>query len=170
MNRRNFLQLAAASGLASYGLPAIAAPLSRRVLVNIALTGGPDFRHLLPPAPDTNPQSWAYQYWQARAASHGIPAGSNQAVAARFAAAYVTANANGTQFGILKKCGWLKTMWDAGKVAIIHNVLGASSRDHAHAQLVMNHGDRNTLPTQFGKPGWGAAWSPAWAAARVSSR
>lgn len=157
MNRRDFLRFAAATGALTWlDAPAWAAPLSRRVLVDITLPGGPDLRHLFPPAPDSSPASYAYQYWQARASSHGIAAGSQQAVVDRFATAYdAAATTAGTQFGILKQCGWLKSMWSAGKVAVLHNVLGATSRDHSHAQLVLDHGDRSTLPNQLGKAGWG---------------
>jgi len=76
IDRRLFLQSALASGLVYGGasLPglssvanAAATPLNRRILGNMFLDGGPDFRHLIVPAPDPAPDSFGNKYWRYRA-------------------------------------------------------------------------------------------------------
>jgi uncharacterized protein (DUF1501 family) len=59
-----------------------------------------------------------------------------------------------TEFGILKTCAWLKTMWDAGHVAFVANVFGSKSRDHDHATHVMDLGDTTASKVKEGS-GWG---------------
>lgn len=169
MNRRNFLK-AAGSSLILPMLPgfmsvAQAAPLtlSQRMLAYIGLYGGPDLRHLCPPVitGTTDTQSYAFQFWKARAKSFGIAAASQnlQGYVTYFNANYVAVNLPGTTtpagFGIFKDATWLISMWDAGHVAFICNAIGATSRDHAHAQLVLDHGDLTSTATDRLKPGWG---------------
>tara|TARA_B100000745_G_scaffold300504_1_gene254797 strand:+ start:3922 stop:5316 length:1395 start_codon:yes stop_codon:yes gene_type:complete len=161
MKRRDFLRNATAStaAVASAGwlTPLQAAPAPEALqttLINMTLAGGPDFRHLLPPAMSSDPQSFGYQHWMARASSHGIAA-TEEAAQARWANSYTPVSHNGTQFGILNSCGWLKSMWDAGNVAIVNNVYGTNSRNHEHALLVWEHGDALTEPNHATKPGWG---------------
>ena len=164
MNRRNFLKAAMASGAlySAGGLPILGrevfadgfANVSQRVLVNLMLGGGPDFRHLLPPAFDVDPTSYGYRYWEAKAGAHSIePVAS--AYQARWDNDYFHINDGDTTFGILKSCGWLKSMWDAGNVAFIHNAIGSPSRDHVHSQLVMEQGDTRTGRNDYDKSGWG---------------
>lgn len=171
MNRRSFLKAAGSTLLLPVlpgGIPlAMAAgtpaPLSQRVLAYVGLYGGPDLRHLCPPVitNSTDTQSFAYQFWDARASSFGIPANQRNLAGyvAHFNTNYTTVNQPGTStpagFGILKKAGWLISMWNAGHVALICNAIGADSRDHAHAQLVLDHGDRTSLASDRLKPGWG---------------
>lgn len=169
MNRRMFLK-AAGSTLLLPALPggislAHAAPVSltQRVLAYIGLYGGPDFRHLCPPVitPATDVQSFAFQFWQARAASFGIPPQSRNLAGyvSHFNTHYIVANRPGTStpagFGLLRQAEWLIAMWNAGHVAMICNAIGAESRDHAHAQLVLDHGDLSSQAQDRLKPGWG---------------
>lgn len=164
MKRREFIKAALATG-ALYtggGLPGLGRvaqangfpALANRVLVNIMLSGGPDFRHLLPPPFDSNPDSYGYQYWQARAGAHAIDQASS-AYQARWANDYFHVGDGMTEFGILRKCGWLKRMWDAGNVAIVSNAFGGSSRNHAHCQLIMEQGNLTSAPNDTQRPGWG---------------
>lgn len=160
-DRRDFLKsgLALAGGLALPWLssPALAgAGLNQRLLANLFLGGGPDIRHLLPPAFDSNPDSYGYTFWQQRWSSCG-GGGDFSASAAQqfFSNTYDLLNQGNVGFGIHKRCGWLKAMWQQGKVAVLCNVLGATSRDHDHAAHVYEHGDRSTTALQTGKPGWG---------------
>lgn len=170
MNRRDFLKASLASGAlySAGGLPLFGgtahasgfAPLNHRVLVNVMLEGGPDMRHLLPPAFDPNPLSYGYRYWQAKAPAHSI----GDTVAAweqRWQNDYFDVSDGETQFGILKSCGWLKRMWDAGNVAIICNAVGARTRDHYHCQLVLDQGNMTSDPNDFDRPGWGGRLSAA---------
>lgn len=171
MNRRNFLK-AAGSSLILPMLPGVMSlaqaagvplTLTQRVLAYVGLYGGPDLRHLCPPVitQATDTQSYAYEFWKARARSFGI-ATANQNLkgfADHFAANYLTVNLPGTStpagFGIFKKADWLIEMWNAGHVAFVCNAIGAVSRDHAHAQLVLDHGDLTSTAADRLKPGWG---------------
>jgi uncharacterized protein (DUF1501 family) len=130
------------------------AVLSQRVLANIMLKGGPDFRHLLAPPFEANSSSYGYRHWQAKAAAHAI-ADSSSAWADRWNNDYYPVTDGQTTFGILKRCGWLKSMWDQGKVAVVCNASGGTSRNHAHCELVMEYGDLSTQPNELGRSGWG---------------
>lgn len=170
MKRREFLRAAVAGG-ALYsvgGLPVFSrtasasgfAAVQDPVLVNVMLAGGPDFRHLMPPAFDTNPFSYGYRYWEARAAAHGI-ADSVSAFEDRWRNDYFHVGNDSTEFGILKSCGWLNRMWGAGNVAIVPNVFGADSRNHAHCQLVLDQGDLTSGRNDGDKSGWGGRFAAA---------
>ncbi|HSC79950.1 MAG TPA: DUF1501 domain-containing protein [Chitinolyticbacter sp.] len=174
MQRRDFLRLSLlAGGACSFpGLipeAAAAVSLNRRSVLSITLAGGPDFRHLFPPAIAANEaaDSYAFRWWAARAASQGIEAAqrNRDGYFQRYSSAYTSLNRPGTAtpagLGILASCGWLKERWDAGELAIVHNVVGAVSRDHAHSLLVMDHGDRSSGPIDNHKPGWGGRLAAA---------
>lgn len=174
MQRRDFLRFGLlAGGLSAFpGLvpsASAAVTLARRSVLSITLAGGPDFRHLFPPAIAANEasDSYAFRWWAARAASQGIDAAqrNRDGYYQRYSNAYQPLNRPGTAtpagFGILASCGWLKQRWDAGELAIVHNVVGAISRDHAHSLLVMDHGDRSSGPIDNHKPGWGGRLAAA---------
>jgi uncharacterized protein (DUF1501 family) len=164
MQRRDFLR-SALVGSVLYGAGAMprlgsvaeaaAFPgLGRRLLVNVQLEGGPDFRYLFPPAFDSDPLSFGYRYWQAMAGAHAI-GDSAAEFEARWNEAYTPVDFGGTSFGILDSCAWLRRMWDRGKVAVICNVLGATSRNHAHGLVILEHGDRGLGPNDQEGSGWG---------------
>lgn len=163
MNRRDFLRNALASGAiySAGGLPLLSesaeagfAAVRHRVLAGVTLAGGPDFRHLLPPAFSTNTSSYGNRFWRARAGSFGL-GNSSQAMAKHWNSAFYHRGSGGQSFGILKKAVWLKDMWDAGNVAIVNNVIGSESRDHSHGLLVMDQGIRSSGPNDFNRSGWG---------------
>ena len=164
MRRRDFIKSALATGAlyTSGGLPVLGRvahasgmpALGNRVLVNIMLSGGPDFRHLFPPPFDSKPDSYGFRYWEARAAAHSIDQTSS-AYQSRWTNDYFHVSDGPTEFGILAKCGWLKRMWDAGHVAIVSNAVGGTDRNHSHCQLIMNQGNLSTGPNDFGRSGWG---------------
>ncbi|MFC1772746.1 DUF1501 domain-containing protein [Pseudomonadota bacterium] len=169
MNRRDFLKTSLASSLLASsgeilnlgrnvvhadGFAAVAHP----ILVNVTLVGAPDYRHLLPPPFDPDPSSYGFRYWEARAASHAIEQSAN-AYEARWNDDYFPAADGSTQFGILRSCGWLARMWDAGNVAVICNAVGATTRDHAHCQLVMDQGNLTSGPNDQNRSGWGGRLS-----------
>jgi hypothetical protein len=128
--------------------------LGNRVLVNIMLSGAPDFRHLFTPPFDSNPDSYGYRYWEARAAAHAIDQ-TNSAYQSRWANDYFHVGDGSTEFGILKNSGWLKRMWDAGHVAVVSNAVGGTDRNHSHCQLIMNQGNLSTGANDFERSGWG---------------
>jgi uncharacterized protein (DUF1501 family) len=165
MDRRDFLKTMLATGAlySTGGLPILGASmasaatfptLGSRVLVDVMLAGGPDMRHLFPPPFDPNPSSYGYQFWNAKAHAHAI-ADTSSAWQSRWENDYFQVGDGNTTFGILKTCAWLKAMWDAGKVAIICNVVGATTRDHAHCQMVMDQGNLTSGRNDFNRSGWG---------------
>lgn len=164
MRRRDFIKSALATGAlyTSGGLPVLGRvvqasgipALGSRVLVNIGLWGGPDFRHLFTPPYDANPGSYGYHYWRVRAGVHSIGQ-SSSAYQSRWTNDYFHVSDGPTEFGILARCGWLKRMWDAGNIAIVSNVVGGTDRNHSHCQLIMNQGNLSTGPNDFGRSGWG---------------
>jgi len=164
MKRRDFLKAALATGAlyGAGGLPVLGQvahasgipALGNRVLVNIMLSGAPDFRHLFTPPFDPVPGSYGYEYWAARAGSHSIDQ-SATAYESRWNNDYMHTLDGSTEFGILGKCGWLKRMWDAGNVAIISNAVGGTTRNHPHCTLIMEQGNLSSGSNDFDRSGWG---------------
>lgn len=170
MRRRDLLRLGLSAG-AMYGagtLPRIGSvahgmgfvAMNQRVLVNLMLPGGPDFRQLLPPAFDPRPDSVGYRFWQAKAAAHNLGDSVTQ-WQARWHNDYFDVSDGTTNFGIRNSCGWLKSMWDAGNLAVVNNVFGASTRDHVHCMRVMDQGDRFARPNDPLGSGWGGRLAAA---------
>jgi len=180
MNRRDFLKTLSAGGLllgsglspwlsrvaqaATVTLPAGFPSSVPRILINITLDGGPDFRHLLPPKFVNDPTSYGYQYWKYRATAHSI-AQNDTAYQARWDNDFLKPNQTpapvGQEFGILNSADWLHSVWEAGNVAIVNNALVSDSRDHAHSLLILEQGDRSTGPHDLDKPGWGGRLAAA---------
>ncbi|MEM7280870.1 MAG: DUF1501 domain-containing protein [Pseudomonadota bacterium] len=170
MNRRDALKSALAAGMLYSGgfVPSLSRianamdfpAISNRVLVNLMLNGGPDMRHILPPAFDPNPNSFGYNYWRAKADAHRLsdqPSSWQQAWDNEF---FQVAD-GGTTFGIHNTLGWLKNQWDAGNVAIVNNAVGGRTRDHAHCIDIVNQGDREFTPNQAYASGWGGRLAAA---------
>lgn len=170
MKRRDFLRTAVSAGLlyGLGGLPALSpgalasgfAASSQRVLAHVMLSGGPDFRHLFPPAFDPRVSSYGYRHWSARAGAQSL-ADSASAFKTRWNDGYFPVSHGSVEFGILKSCGWLKRMWDAGSVAIVANVVGGTSRNHAHCELVMDQGNPDAGVLDADRPGWGGKLATA---------
>lgn len=166
MTRRRLLQGAASiaallpvTGLyrrANADVPSLPHP----VLVHTMLVGGPDFRHLLPPAYSSEPSSYGHAFYRARASAFRIDA-TPTAWENHWRDAYVHLDDGRTQFGMLNGCDWLADMWRAGHVAIIPNVLGAESRDHEHAQRVWESADRTLSQVNAPRTGWGGRLADA---------
>ena len=170
MQRRDFLR-SALLGSMLYGVGALPRvggvahaatfpALGRRLLLNVQLEGGPDFRYLFPPAFDADRLSFGYRYWQAMAPAHEI-GDSAAEYESRWSGAYTPLAFGDTSFGVLNDCAWLRRMWDRGKVAIVCNVLSASSRNHAHGLIVLEHGDRGLGPNDQDGSGWGGRLAAA---------
>lgn len=164
MKRREFLMGALSAGML-FGLGATPpflpsarasgfAASTQRVLVHLMLSGGPDFRHLFPPAFSAATDSFGYHHWSARASSHAIE-DNPQACATRWNQDYYPVGYGAVEFGILKSCGWLKRMWDAGQVAIVSNVLVGTKPDHSLATLKMDQADPNAGIFDIQRAGWG---------------
>jgi hypothetical protein len=129
--------------------------LNSRVLVDLMLAGGPNFRHLMPPPYESDPNSFGYRYWQANAKVHNLPTDNPAAWEQRWENDYYHLTDGTTSFGLLKEATWLKTMWDAGFLAIVNNVIGSNSRDHAYCQMIKDQGNVNAGRNDSDKPGWG---------------
>ena len=160
MKRRDFIHYtllsSAALGAASVlGRARADVPVNdKRVLLFLMLRGGPDFRHLIAPPYSADAASYGGTYWRNRWRSHSI--GSSEADwQARWENDYLPVTAGATSFGILNKCGWLKTQFDAGNVAVINNTLASTTRDHHHSEIVFESGDRNAGPNDRSRDGWG---------------
>ncbi len=179
MNRREFLKALSASGIvlgtglpwatrtasaANVTLPNGFATSIPKILINITLDGGPDFRHLLPPKYVSDDTQYGYQYWKVRANAHAI-AQQEAAYEARWnddflKPSQVPAPA-GNEFGILNGAKWLYDQWEGSNLAIVNSALGSNTRDHAHSLLVMEQGNRNAGPHDLDKPGWGGRLAKA---------
>lgn len=168
-SRRRFLTsaLSTAALYSAGGLPALTrnanamgfSAVARPILAHMFLNGGPDMRHMLPPAFSSAAGSVGRGYWESRTGAHGI--GNNLGSAERrWNEDFFAVSDGGTEFGILRRCAWLKDMWDAGNVAIICNVFGADSRDHEHAIRTMELGNMAAEKPTDGN-GWGGRLAAA---------
>ena len=162
IGRRRFLRGALASavcvggglgGLASASAAEGFPVLPGRVLVHLFLAGGPDFRHLLPPAYSSVRGSYGRTFWERRARAFGI-ADSAASLQRHWSEAYLPMRHGRTEFGIMRRCGWLAAQWQQGNVALVCNTAGSDSRDHHHGILVMDLGDRGAGKFDHGS-GWG---------------
>ncbi|MGI9336081.1 MAG: DUF1501 domain-containing protein [Gammaproteobacteria bacterium] len=171
MSRRQVLSTAFAAGAfyASGALPGLTgqasaagfAAVNRRILAHISLNGGPDMRHLFPPPFTYGTSSYGRAHWEGRASVHEI-ANSTSAMRERWNKGYfhVRDAATGTRFGILKRCGWLKRMWDQGNVALLCNVYGSGTRAHDRAIRTMEMGNMGAGLLTRGN-GWGGRLAQA---------
>jgi len=120
------------------------------------LMGGPDWRHVFPPAWNSNSSSYGYKFWKARYRSFGLKSDSDGELSAYWGREFDKRSTDrGQQFGISKACPWLRQRWDEGNLAIVANGIGSDSRDHAHSIIVSNQGNRDSRPNDVGRSGWG---------------
>lgn len=172
MKRRDFLHATAAGLLLGSGWSPLARALdfpapNQKILMKVILDGGPDFRHMMPPPYQGDENSYGYQYWKNRASAHEL--GNDPATwQTRWEEDYFHLQHGNTQFGMLKKCGWLRQMWDAGKVSIFNNVQISNNRAHDHSLLMLEQGDSTIPPYAAGRAGWGGKLA-AVANTRVAS-
>ena len=140
MKRRDFIKLSANTalilafaGLSSpvYGVGLTTTPKS---VINLILDGGPDFRHLIVPTysmDNNDANSYAYKFWEARGTIFGKSGVDN--LKQVYSDNYDDVIISGVACRILKKCAWLKDEINAGRVAIVNNVLGSENRNHHHS-------------------------------------
>lgn len=179
LSRRRFLQSTLASGLLLGNglLPRIsgAAPaaLTSRILVNLFLNGGPDFRHLIVPAYDSTPGSFGHAYWSNRWRAHRLSENNQNTWESRWEDDYYhftvgdtgsgwTAGLvdqgglnTGVTFGIWKEAGWLIDMFRAGHVALVFNAVGGVNRAHDLSSLMLNQGNLESTLNDADRSGWG---------------
>ncbi|MCH2189546.1 MAG: DUF1501 domain-containing protein [Gammaproteobacteria bacterium] len=181
MNRRQFLHTALCSSLVYGfgGIPGISRdsfaafePVQEKLLVNLFLSGGPDIRHFIVPAYDSNPDSVGNKYWKHRWRAHNLsedPATWQQRWETDFYPITVggenwnsgLANIapdnrnNGVTFGIWRHAGWLIDMFRAGNVAMVCNVAGGRDRAHDLSSLKMHQGNLLSGINDADRSGWG---------------
>ncbi len=169
MNRRNFIKTAVFSGL-YFGTginfkkitlnTANAYPINdKKVLVNLLLPGGPDFRYLFAPEFSSDPRTYGFNYWEAKSKAHkiedNIPAWENRWNE------YLKIQDGNVVFGINPNADWLYEQYIKGNVAIINNVKFSDSRNHVLSQMVVQTGDYNTDPNNPNRDGWGGRLAKA---------
>lgn len=179
MNRRQFLESALYTSLI-YGVgstpglikPALAGfePVQNKLLVNLFLNGGPDFRHFIVPAFDSNQNSFGYKYWSHRWRAHDLTEDSSTwqqrwnndyypitVGGGNWSGALVDVGGinSGTTFGIWKHAGWLIDMFRAGNVAIVSNAVGGRNRAHDLSSLQMHQGNLLSGLNDSDRSGWG---------------
>ena len=175
--RRRFLQSALCSGLL-FGtgmLPRVSsaapAPLANRILVNLFLNGGPDFRHLIVPAYDATPGSFGHQYWSNRWRAHRLSQNNQNTWENRWNNDYYPITVGGSNwpaggvdagglnsgvtFGIWREAGWLIDMFRAGNVALVFNAVGGTNRAHDLSTLMLNQGNVLSGLNNADRSGWG---------------
>ena len=179
-NRRQFLQTALYSSLL-YGAGAVPKlvspanafpfPLTKRILVDLFLDGGPDMRHLVVPAYSSDTNSFGYKYWSNRTRSHNL-SDSGQTPQQRWNEDYyhiTVGDSNWTSnglfdfgnlnagliFGIWKEAGWLIVMFRSGNAALIFNAVGGTNRAHDLSSLMLHQGDVTTTLNDQDRSGWG---------------
>ena len=178
-NRRQFLQSAFYSSLlfGSGALPqlvrtasAAPAPLQNRMLVNLNLDGGPDFRHLIVPAFNAAPDSFGNKYWSHRSRAHQLSA-TGMSAQQRWQQDYYPITVGGSgwngalvdpgglnggeTFGIWREAGWLIDMFRAGNAAFICNAVGGTNRAHDLSTLMLNQGNLLSGQNDQDRSGWG---------------
>lgn len=184
-SRRQFLKSAfytsllyGAGGLPKLISPAAAEPaaLQNRLLIDLFLAGGPDFRHLVVPAYSALPGSFGNVYWTNRTRSHsllnsGVPNDSGQTAEQRWNEDYYPITVGGTNwngglvdagglnsgitFGIWREAGWLIDMFRAGHVAMVFNAVGGTNRAHDLSSLMLKQGNLLSSLKNQDRSGWG---------------
>ena len=163
MKRREFLRQAIGASLAAGG--ASLAPLSAwgqvcqpasmpRTLVNFMLHGGADLRFLFMPAPNHQDALYLQRLWPARRALYDD---SYSDYVQMFEQEYLLTSdpSSGLDFGISRHAGWLKTEFDAGRVAVVANAFCSRNRRHDQSILNADAGLPDLDVLNFDRSGWG---------------
>jgi uncharacterized protein (DUF1501 family) len=174
ITRKKFLQYAAlvTAGMSLSDKLRITAELEAaslssagRTLIHVLLEGGPDFRHLIVPKPNSDSSTYGYKHWNNRTStiSRATATGDYNSWNNAYTKDYLEFTLSGQTFGVLKGDsganvsynGWLISQINAGNVAIICNVKHSSSRDHANSLMVAQTGLYSSSPLQTSIEGWG---------------
>jgi uncharacterized protein (DUF1501 family) len=160
MKRREFLRnsmyasLAAGAGMglplnAMAGCSVVDMP---RTFVNLMLYGGMDSKFLFMPSPGHFSSNYVDEIWAARSNLYPV---NYSTYTDMFEAEYLPTSYNGFDFGIYRRCGWLKSEFDAGRVAIIANSFCSKNRRHDQSQLNANIGEPVFNSLHYDRDGWG---------------
>jgi uncharacterized protein (DUF1501 family) len=165
ISRRNFLRSSLFASLAGtsalgMGMPSrlladCATVEMPRTLVNLMFYGGMDSRFIFMPAPNHPSPAYLDQIWQARQSVY--PAGYTS-YEEMFTAEYDRVSDPDDpsfEFGIFNRCGWLKSEFEAGRVAIVANSFCSRNRRHDQSQLNANLGLPEFNDLLYDQSGWG---------------
>jgi len=141
MKRRDFLKSSLLTFLALN--PLLSSRLkadepSNKILINIFLDGGFDFRQLFVPLFSSDKSSYGYNFWKHRLSIYGL--NSTDEVNDFYDTVYETITIYGERFGIYKKANWLKEQLLNGDFSIVNNVVGSRSRSHVSGVGYMESG------------------------------
>ncbi len=125
-----------------------------RSLVNVMFRGGADLRFLFMPAPSHPDKTYLNTLWDVRQVLYDAAYNSYQEM---FDNEYLltTDPASGLQFGIFKRCGWLQSEFDAGRVAVVANAYCSRNRRHDQSILNADAGIPSLSQLNFDRNGWG---------------
>ncbi len=169
MKRRELIQslalasAAAGTGILAYPLRALAEgcepiPQMPRTLVNCMLNGGADLRFLFMPAPGSLDRKHEQLVFSSRRSLYASwRETSSLDYQGLFDLEYdlATDPLSGASIGILKRCGWLKDEFEAGRVAIVANAYCSRNRRHDQSILNANAGTPHADTLNFDVSGWG---------------
>ncbi len=127
-----------------------------RSLVNVMLQGGADLRFLFMPAPSHPDSLYVNLLWSARQALYDTEYNSYQEM---FENEYLLTSDHATdlEFGIFKRCDWLKSEFDAGRVAVVANAYCSRNRRHDQSILNADVGIPSLTQLNIDRNGWGGA-------------
>ncbi len=164
MKRRDFMKKTMLASLATTAGAGIGFPLTSmaadctlqnrpRTLVNVMLYGGMDSRFIFMPSPNHVSTNYVDKIWAAR---NVLYANNYPDYATMFLNEYLpVTDANGFEFGIYNRCGWLKSQFDQNNVAIIANAFCSTNRRHDQSQLNANVGEPGYGLLHYDRDGWG---------------
>ncbi len=141
MKRRDFLKTSLLAFLALNPLLSTklnADELSNKILINVFLDGGFDFRQLFVPLFSIDEDSYGYNFWKYRLSIYGL--NSTDEVSDFYDSTYETITIDGKSFGIYKKANWLKEQLINGNFAIVNNIVGSTNRSHVSGVGYMESG------------------------------
>ena len=173
MTRRNFIKISSVTAmLLSVGVFPTNAyavwPTIPKIVVNITLDGGPDFKHLIVPPFSEDASSYGATFWRARASIFNLTSSDSAGLKNAYIENYDEITVDGIVCGVLKECGWLKSEILAKNVAIVSGVVASQNRDHHHSKLILESGSLLTGAHDVGVSGWGGRAVQALGANAIS--
>jgi uncharacterized protein (DUF1501 family) len=147
-----YASIAAGTGLPLNAMAACSVADMPRTLVNLMLYGGVDSKFIFMPAPDHHSINYLEKIWAARA---NLYSGAYNNYTEMFEAEYLLTSHDSFDFGIYNRCGWLKSQFDLGRVAVIANSFCSKNRRHDQSQLNANIGEPDFNDLYYDRDGWG---------------
>lgn len=124
-----------------------------RTVVNVMLQGAADLRFLFMPRPGTLDASHENLFWSARQKIYAAYRNDKASYQELFDLHYDVPQ--GQDFGIHKRCAWLTSKFNAGRVAIVANAYCSRNRRHDQSILNADAGDPEFAQLSHDRDGWG---------------